>query len=137
MDTAFKRPGRFDRVIFVSPPDEFSRAEIFRLGLKSLPAASDIDLKALATQTPNFSGANIRGLLDTAAEAVLEEVLQSGTERNITAGDLKIALRKTRPSTLEWLETAKNYVEFGNSSGQYDELKSYLETVFKKKRIGF
>ncbi len=137
MDTAFKRPGRFDRVIFVSPPDEFSRAEIFRLGLKSLPAASDIDLKALATQTPNFSGADIRGLLDTAAEAVLEEVLQSGTERNITAGDLKIALRKTRPSTLEWLETAKDYVEFGNNSGQYDELKSYLETVFKKKRIGF
>ena len=65
-------------------------------------------------------------LLDRAAEQVLEEILQSGSERLIMARDIQTALKQTRPTTLEWLEAAKNYVEFANATGQYDELKEYL-----------
>ncbi len=137
VDTAFKRPGRFDRVMFVPPPDEHSRAEIFRLGLSKLPVADCIDADTLAHKTSKFSGADIMGLLDRAAEQVLEEILQKGKERLITNKDLLNALKKTRSTTLEWLESAKSYVEFSNTTGQYDELKAYLERKSKKRRVGF
>jgi SpoVK/Ycf46/Vps4 family AAA+-type ATPase len=137
VDCAFKRPGRFDRVIFVPPPDEASREEIFRLGLVKLPMSDGIDAASLAQQTDKFSGADIQGLLDRAAEKVLEEILESGKERMITGKDIQVVLKLTRPSTLEWLESAKNYVEFANATGQYDELKVYLERSCKKRSIGF
>lgn len=137
VDGAFKRPGRFDRVMFVPPPDEIGRAEIFRLGLNKLPVADDIDISSLAKQTDKFSGADIQGLLDRAAERVLEEILQTGNERLITAKDIQAVLKTARSSTLEWLESAKNYVEFANATGQYDELKRYLESSGKKRSIGF
>lgn len=137
VDTAFKRPGRFDRVIFVPPPDKSSRAEIFRLGLSNLPVSDKIDLNALAQKTIRFSGADIQGVIDKASETVLEEILQGGSERPILDRDLQKALCNVRPSTLEWLESAKNYVEFANTSGQYDELKAYLEGLKKKRKMGF
>lgn len=137
VDTAFKRPGRFDRVIFVPPPDESSRAEIFRLGLSDLPVSDNIDLNVLAKKTARFSGADIQGVIDKASETVLEEILQGGAERPILDMDLQKTLRKVRPSTLEWLEPAKNYVEFANTNGQYDALKAYLEGLKKKRNIGF
>jgi SpoVK/Ycf46/Vps4 family AAA+-type ATPase len=137
VDGAFKRPGRFDRVIFVPPPDEPSRAEIFRLGLGKLPVANDIDPALLARQTERYSGADIQGLLDRTAEQVLEEILRAGSERLIMARDIQTAMKQTRPTTLEWLESAKNYVEFANATGQYDELKVYLEKNTTRRRIGF
>ncbi|MBV5334651.1 MAG: ATP-binding protein, partial [Sulfuricurvum sp.] len=111
--------------------------EIFRLGLVKLPMSDDIDVALLAQQTDKFSGADIQGLLDRAAEKVLEEILESGRERMITGKDIQAVLKLTRPSTLEWLESAKNYVEFANVTGQYDELKVYLERSCKKRSIGF
>jgi SpoVK/Ycf46/Vps4 family AAA+-type ATPase len=137
VDGAFKRPGRFDRIMFVPPPDEASRAAIFRLGLDKLPVSTNIDIESLARQTDKFSGADIQGLLDHTAEKVLEEILQNGNERLITSKDIQAVLKLTRPSTLEWLETAKSYVEFANNTGQYNKLKNYLETAFRKRNIGF
>ena len=137
VDTAFKRPGRFDRVMFVPPPDEQGRAEIFRITLNKLPISDEVAPAALAKKTNKYSGADIQGLLNRAAEKVLEEILQTGNERLITSKDINAALRQTRPSTLEWLESAKNYVEFANATGQYDELKAYMGESGERKRIGF
>jgi len=137
VDTAFKRPGRFDRVIFVPPPDEQSRAEIFKIALGRLPIADEVNPVWLAENTDKYSGADIQGLLNTAAEKVLEEIMENGKERLITSVDINAALGQTRPSTLEWLESAKNYVEFANATGQYDELKTYIEGTKTKNRFGF
>ncbi|MES1223500.1 MAG: AAA family ATPase, partial [Bacteroidota bacterium] len=62
VDAAFRRPGRFDRVIFVEPPDEKSREEILRSVLAGKPVG-DIDIKKVAQATPEYSGADINALI--------------------------------------------------------------------------
>jgi len=137
VDSAFKRTGRFDRTFFVPPPDEEARAEIFELYLKDLPIES-ISYKELSTLTHNFSGADIKGVVDVVGEKVIEEILQSGDERNISEDDLLEEIQDSKATTLEWFNMAKNVVEYANESGAYDELQEYLNNSFKKKRkMGF
>src|SRR5687767_6241925 len=56
LDPAFRRPGRFDRIVFVPPPDETTRQSIFKLKLKNKPTEA-IDYSQLAKKTENYSGA--------------------------------------------------------------------------------
>ena len=58
LDPALKRPGRFDRIIFVSPPDAEAREAIFNIHLKQKPT-DPIDYKSLAKASKEFSGANL------------------------------------------------------------------------------
>src|SRR4028119_944620 len=67
VDPAFRRPGRFDRIIFVEPPDTTAREEILRSHLKEKPAET-IDTRKVAEQIPDFSGADIKALIDVAVE---------------------------------------------------------------------
>lgn len=137
VDSAFKRPGRFDQLIFVPPPDKTGREAVLRLAFKDRPH-SGLDFGWLADQTGQFSGADLTALADSAADQVLREVLETGTERDITMQDVKAALTTIKPSTREWAESAKNYVEFANEGGQYDEIKQWLEQGgAKKKAFGF
>ncbi len=137
VDSAFKRPGRFDRTLFISPPDLDARSDIFKLQLKDLPIET-IDYELLAKSSVHFSGADIKGVVDKVGESVIEEILESGKERNITQEDINKIIKETKPTTLEWQEMAKNVVEYANQSGLYDELKEYLKTdAPKKKRMGF
>jgi len=137
VDSAFKRPGRFDQLIFVPPPDKTGREAVLRLAFKDRPH-SGLDFGWLADQTGQFSGADLTALADTAADQVLREVLESGAERDITMQDVKAALAGIKPTTREWAEAAKNYVEFANEGGQYDEIKQWLEQGgAKKKAFGF
>jgi SpoVK/Ycf46/Vps4 family AAA+-type ATPase len=137
VDSAFKRPGRFDQLIFVPPPDQIGREAILKLAFTGRPY-SGLDFGWLAEQTRQFSGADLTALADTAAERVLSEILERGQERDITMQDLKAVLAATRPSTKEWAETAKNYVAYANEGGQYDEIKQWLsEGGARKKAFGF
>lgn len=125
VDSALKRPGRFDRLIFVAPPDEKARAEIFNLKLKGR-FVEKIDTTVLAAKTQFFSGADIANVVELATENVLEEILLSGNERPINTNDLVMALQELQPSTLDWLRTAKNYVKYANQSGLYNDVEKYL-----------
>lgn len=120
-----KRPGRFDRLIFVAPPDETARQLIFQLKLKGR-YAEDIDVTTLAAQTEFFSGADIENVIELATENVLAEILTTGDERPITTNDLLHVLKDLQPSTLEWLRTAKNYVKYANQTGLYNDVEKYL-----------
>lgn len=68
LDSALLRPGRFDRQIMVDKPDLKGRIDIFKVHTKSLSLSEDVNLKALASQTPGFAGAEIA---NTANEAAL------------------------------------------------------------------
>ena len=59
LDKALIRPGRFDRLIYIPPPDEISREEIFKICFKNMKISNDIDYHELAVKTPFFSGADI------------------------------------------------------------------------------
>ncbi|HWS71592.1 MAG TPA: ATP-binding protein [Thermoanaerobaculia bacterium] len=127
VDGALRRPGRFDRVLFVPPPDEAARLEILRLHLRERPVAKDVNLGELAKKTVGYSGADLLDLVERAAEAPLIEAIRGGEQRSMTRADFAEALKKSRPSTREWFATAKNYATFANTGGLYDDLLEYLK----------
>jgi SpoVK/Ycf46/Vps4 family AAA+-type ATPase len=125
LDTAFRRPGRFDRIIFVSPPDLQAREEILNLILQEKPTET-IDVKAIAKLTDGYSGADLQALLDLAIESKLTESLKQGKVLPISTSDLKNAVSRHRATTKEWFTTAKNYALYSNEGGLYDDILKYL-----------
>lgn len=126
VDTALRRPGRFDRTVLVLPPDAPAREAIFRHHLKSRPV-ENIDLRSLAGASEGYSGADIAYICESAAEAALMDSVRSGRVRMIQMADLRAAMRGIRPSIGQWLETARNVVMFGEDDGTFAELRAYLK----------
>jgi len=126
VDSAFRRPGRFDRVIFVAPPDEAGRAEILKQHLLGKPA-DNIDVQQIAKVTPEYSGADLKAIVDIAVEAKLEESLVKGSIEKITTKDLLKAAKQHKATTSEWFSTARNYALYANESGLYDDILKYLK----------
>jgi transitional endoplasmic reticulum ATPase len=126
IDPAFRRPGRFDRVLFVPPPDRAARAAILALVLAGRPTAASIDPAALAARTAGFSGADLENLVDTAADRAIAASLAHDAEVPIDHGHLVAALAEIKPTTNEWLTTARNYARYANEGGQYDEVLAFL-----------
>jgi ATP-dependent 26S proteasome regulatory subunit len=127
VDPAFRRPGRFDRIFFVPPPDRAAREAIMRLLLAERPVAADIDVSGLAKTTSAFSGADLRNLVETACDLAIEESLSAGSEKPVTRAHLHAALKDLKPTTTEWLTTARNYARYANEGGQYDDVLQFLE----------
>jgi SpoVK/Ycf46/Vps4 family AAA+-type ATPase len=125
VDPALLRPGRFDRLVLVLPPDEKARAAILRLHLRGRPA-DDVEVPWIAARTAGFSGADLAHLCESAAEIAMEASLAAAKIRPITTADFRTSLRDLKPSTRQWFETARNYVMFANEGGQYDELLAYM-----------
>ena len=128
VDSAMKRPGRFDRQVFVPPPDASARAEMFRVKLRGSPTG-DIAYDELARASEHFSGADIDGVIDRAKDHVLAEIMDGGSERPIRDADLRQALGESEPSTLEWLKTAQNLVKYGGRDNAYKDVEEYLRRV--------
>src|SRR4029079_6088211 len=125
-DPAVRRPGRFDRVLFVPPPDRVARAAILQILLAGRPVAADIDPVALAARTSGFSGADLENLVDTAADRAIAASLERNAEVPIDHSHLVEALTEIKPTTIEWLTTARNYARYSNEGGQYDEVLEFL-----------
>ena len=116
VDSALRRPGRFDRVIFVPPPDQTAREEILKLHLREKPI-EDIDYPKIASKLDKFSGADIRDLVDRGVELAIRRAMRSGKTEPVTNSDLLRTATEMRPSTIEWLATANDYVRYSNQSG--------------------
>jgi transitional endoplasmic reticulum ATPase len=126
VDPAFRRPGRFDRVLFVPPPDAPARAAILRVHCEGKPLA-DVDYERVAARTDGFSGADLKGVVDVAVDAKLRRALDSGTPEPLTTEDLLAAAAQAIPTTREWFATARNYVVYANQGGLYDSVRPYLK----------
>ena len=125
VDPALRRPGRFDRIIFVGLPDAKARAEIIRLHLRERPVAG-IDLKSIAARTEGFTGADLAHICDTATQLAMADSVRSGDVRPIAMADINTAMSQIQPSGGQWFDVARNVVEFGNRDGTYDELAKYM-----------
>ncbi|MBE8539825.1 CDC48 family AAA ATPase [Geoglobus acetivorans] len=95
LDPALLRPGRFDRLVYVKPPDKTSRLAIFRIHTKGMPLANDVDLEELAEVTEGYAGADI--------EAVCREAVMLALRENINVERIEMrhfleAIRKVKPS---------------------------------------
>ena len=102
IDPAMLRPGRFDELIYVGPPDATGRAQILKIHTAGMPLAKDVKLKALAERTERFTGADLEDLVRRAGLIALRRNLKSG---DVTMADFEAALAETRASvTPEMLE---------------------------------
>jgi transitional endoplasmic reticulum ATPase len=125
LDDAFLRPGRFDRIIFVPPPDAGARAEIAKIHAKGKPLV-DFDPADLAKRTEGFSGADLRAVFDQATEAALHEAMKKGALVPVSGKMLAKAAKEVKPSTKMWFESAKNHALYANQSGFYDDVLVHL-----------
>jgi SpoVK/Ycf46/Vps4 family AAA+-type ATPase len=127
VDTALRRPGRFDRMLLVLPPDPAARDAILRLHLRDRPLADDLDLAPIVKATANSSGADLAHLCELATEAAMEASMESGELEPITTERLAAARKELAPSTRAWFDVAYNYAMFANEGGLYDELLDYVK----------
>jgi len=126
LDPAFRRPGRFDRIIFVPPPDDTAKEAILEIKLKEKPTEK-IDYQRIAKKAKDFSGADLEAVIDIAIESKLEEAMKSGIPTPLSTKDLEGGIKKHRATTKEWFNTAKNYALFANESGLYDDILKFMK----------
>jgi len=127
LDSAFLRPGRFDRVIFVPPPDYEGKKKILQLNLENKPVDDNINYSQILKNTDMYSGADLVAIVDKAVEKVLEKAINTGIESNITTEHILKAAQKHNPSTSQWFSLIRNHIEFANKSGLYNDVKKYLK----------
>lgn len=127
LDAAFRRPGRFDRMLFVAPPDVAARRATLEIHLRDKPVLSEtLHLDRLAQKTAGFSGADLKAVVDLAVERKLKAAIRSGNPEPITGGDLIRAIRMLRPSIDEWFATVRDIAGDTNPGGMYDPVLQYL-----------
>jgi AAA+ superfamily predicted ATPase len=126
VDSALRRPGRFDRILLVLPPDQAAREAVFRFHLRQRPVAG-VDLGRLGRMTDGYSGADIAHVCETSAERALLDSVARATPRLIGQADLEAAIGEVRPSLGPWFDTARNVALFANEGGAYNDLAAYLK----------
>ena len=126
IDSALLRPGRFDKMVFVPPPDQEGRIEIFKLALSDKPKEI-IDLKKLARLTDGFSGADIKQAVDEALEEILPQAIEQDRVIPLTTKSIELAIAKTRCTTKEWFNTVKSYIDYANQTGIYNDVEMYMK----------
>ena len=100
LDRALLRSGRFDKIIYVGPPDAAAREEIFRLylGARGDVVSDSIDYARLASLSERFTGADIEALVNSVMSSAFYNKVLENKEQKITPEVLEAAIRATRPS---------------------------------------
>ena len=125
IDSAFRRHGRFDRFIFVPPPDEAARLDILRRLLDGRPQDRALDLATLARRTPGFSGADLESLVEEATDMAIDASLD-GDIAPIQQAHFIEGLKVVKATTIDWLTSARNYAKYANQGGLYDDVIAFL-----------
>jgi transitional endoplasmic reticulum ATPase len=125
IDAALLRPGRFDRLLYVPPPDKEARTQIFKIHTSKKPLADDVNIDTLAAQTEGYTGADIAGLASAAVMLALRQHIEkykdpkkaeeAKGELHMNMKNFEDAMKKIRPLSKHEIETYKNIAEqFGN-----------------------
>jgi len=121
IDSALLRPGRFDRLLFVPPPDLEARKQIFKIHTRKTPLADDVNLDDLARKTDGYTGADIASLANTGVMLALREHISKAKDPEDAkkrAKGLKVAkrhfeeaLQKIKPMRTEELKMYERFSE--------------------------
>ncbi|CAL4905962.1 unnamed protein product [Urochloa decumbens] len=115
IDPALTRPGRFDRLLDVQPPNEADRADIFRIHTRSIPRSPDVNLEELARLTEGYTGADIKLVCREAAVAALDEDYDI---KEVAMRHFEFAVSKIKPSDVKFYQKlAENYRRFVDPQG--------------------
>ena len=104
IDPALLRPGRFDRLVFIGPPDIEARKEILRIHTKGKPLEKDVDLEKLAAKMVNYTGAEIAAVCNEAVMLSIRDYVLKG-------GDVEEGKIKDRRVGMKYFEKAMENVE--------------------------
>ena len=97
IDDALLRPGRFDRILEVPPPDKDARKQIFQIHMKKKPLDSDVNVDKLVEMTDGMTGAEIAAIVNAAAiTAIKEHVEKKGTKLKVSMKHFEGAFDKVR-----------------------------------------
>jgi transitional endoplasmic reticulum ATPase len=124
IDPALLRPGRFDRILYVPPPDRESRLQILKIHTKKKPLAEDVNIEDLAEKTDGYTGADIASLSSAAVMLSLREHIQKYPDPKeaekhnqglkISMKHFEDAMKKIRPLSKQELDMYKNVAtQFG------------------------
>jgi len=140
IDAALLRPGRFDRLLYVPPPDKEARIQIFKIHTSKKPLAEDVNIDTLASETEGYTGADIAALASAAVMLALREHIdkyKDPKKADLAKGELKIhmknfeeAMKKIRPLSKHEIETYKNISEQFGKPGTTKEIVD-RETAIK------
>jgi AAA family ATPase len=120
LDLALVRPGRFDKLVYVGPPDLAGREAILRVIQRTMGLADDVDIPFLAELTDGYSGAELVGICQTACDEVLEKSEETGEELQVHMTDFLNAIKLVqRQITPELIQGYKNWAA-GISRGYTD-----------------
>ncbi|MFG2870015.1 ATP-dependent zinc metalloprotease FtsH [Streptomyces sp. NPDC048338] len=116
LDPALTRPGRFDRVVHVNPPDRGGREAILRIHTREIPLAQDVDLVQVARTTPGMTGAELANLANEAALLAVKRQQQAVTQSDLSDALEKVQLGAERPLVMAEEERRRTaYHESGHA----------------------
>ncbi len=118
LDPALLRPGRFDRVILVPPPDREARLKILKVHTKSMPLAKDVDLEKIADETEGYSGADLQAVCREAGMQALREDMNT---KEVKKKHFEKALEVIKPSL-----TKKDIEVYGQFLEQFKSARADL-----------
>jgi AAA family ATPase len=93
LDLALLRPGRFDKLLYVAPPDLAGREEILKVRKRTMDLADDVDIAELAKLTEGYSGAELVGICQMACDEVIEKCEVTGEELQVHMEDFLNAIK--------------------------------------------
>ncbi len=112
IDAALLRPGRIDRLIYVTPPDKEARYEIFKVHTSKTPLDSDVDLDKLAEDTDGFTGADIASVCNEATILAIREYVNSGKPTgDESVKELKVGYHNFRDAMVKVKPYSKKELE--------------------------
>jgi len=121
IDAALLRPGRFDRLLYVPPPDKDARVQIFKIHTSKKPLAEDVAIDILASKTEGYTGADIAALASAAVMLALRGHIEkykdpkkaelAKSELKVRMKDFEEAMKKIRPLSKHEIETYRSIAE--------------------------
>ncbi|MCL4381248.1 MAG: AAA family ATPase [Candidatus Marsarchaeota archaeon] len=101
LDPALLRPGRFDKLIFVKPPEANDRIALFKQNLANIGLADDVNFDKIGRDTNGFTGADIANVCRQIKINALKKNINENKEISISMQDIETIVKKTRPSASE------------------------------------
>ncbi len=130
LDPALLRPGRFDKIIYMPPPDQKGREAIFKTVTKKLPISKDVDVSKLAKSMERFTGADIVNIVLEAARKAAPNAMKNGKVVPITMDDFTSVIKSIKPSTtFEMLEEYDRFRRDFERRAVREEIKPIEEKV--------
>ncbi len=126
LDPALLRPGRFDRIIYVPPPDEEARYQILKIHTRRMPLDSDVDLREIARRTEYYTGADLEAVV---IEAALSAAREDINIQKVSKRHFEKALEKVKPSLSP--EIVKSYEELAKRVKKSAEIPSDTQSLYR------